>query len=136
MFKHVAGRGMHDDDVNDDANDEDGQSMIVQGSLVDKPNRPKIKRKQGLKLKFTCNVLLSLSSTLAFTDWKLCSTCVSFWTTSGFAAEEVPNVITRSTLGPTELELVYIKLSLISNATLRTKNHSINSMLKFLLTFN
>ena len=25
----------------DDANDDDGQSMIVQGSLVDKPNEPK-----------------------------------------------------------------------------------------------
>ena len=29
MFKHVARRGTHDDDVNDDANDDDGQSMIV-----------------------------------------------------------------------------------------------------------
>ena len=29
--------------MQDDANDYDGQSMIVQGSLVDKPNEPKIK---------------------------------------------------------------------------------------------
>ena len=27
--------------MQDDANDDDGQSMIVQGSLVDKPNEPK-----------------------------------------------------------------------------------------------
>ena len=31
-----------DDDANDDTNtNDDGQSMIVQGSLVDKPNEPK-----------------------------------------------------------------------------------------------
>ena len=39
-----------DDNTNDDANaNDDGQSMIVKGSLVDKPNEPKtaeiVKRK-------------------------------------------------------------------------------------------
>ena len=33
--------GLYTDNETDTNNDDDGQSMIVQGSLVDEPNKPK-----------------------------------------------------------------------------------------------